>query len=205
MFWYLIYKMQRISSNEYHLTSISLRPRAKRRLMAARKVLCRNGVEWSESELLKELAKVFLRHWRGEKLKSAAARRYNHSVGVPYVRMAWYVNKVLYSVLWQRAIHSGESISRMLDFAIRTYMPRLLEEVLRSPMPGCRRAQGNYGYWQARYSRRHSPRLEVFVTYQCRTDTSFSGGLKYEQEFRILSKKQLFDEQVPLPPMIRRS
>ena len=197
--------MQRISPDEYHLTSVSLRSGSKRRLKAARKVLSRNGVEWSESELLKQLAKVFLRHWRGEKLKSASARRYNDSVGVPYVRMAWYVNKVLYSVLWQRAIHSGESISRMLDFAIRTYMPRLLEEVLRSPVLDCRRAQRNHKYWQARYGRRHSPRLEVFVTYQCRTDHNFSGGLKYVEEYRILSKKQLFGEQVPLPSVIRRS
>lgn len=197
--------MQRISPDEYHLTSVSLRLRSKRRLTAARKVLGRNGVEWSESELLKQLAKVFLRHWRGEKLKSATARRYNDSVGVPYIRMAWYVNKMLYSVLWQRAIHSGESISRMLDFAIRTYMPRLLEEVLRSPMPDCRRAQRNYRYWQVRYGCRHAPRLEVFVTYQCRTEHNFSGGLKYVQEYRILSKRQLFQEKIPLHPVIRRN
>lgn len=185
--------MQDISPLEYHSTSISLRPASKRRLTAARKILLRNGITWSESELLRRLAKVYLRHWRGNQLKSATARRYNRSIkGKKYVRVAWYADRMLYAVLWQRAIHSGESISRMLDFSIRMFLPRLLEECLRSPMPGCARASRNSNYWERRFRRRPKPQLEIFITYQCKTEINGPTGLRYWQEYEILRKNQLF-------------
>lgn len=185
--------MQDISPLEYHSTSISLRPASKRRLTAARKILLRNGIAWSESELLRRLAKVYLRHWRGTRLKSATARRYNRSTkGEKYVRVAWYADRLLYSILWQRAIHSGESISRMLDFSIRMFLPRLLEEYLRTPMPGCRRASRNSAYWQRRFMRRPNPQPEIFITYQCETEINAPSGLRYWQAYKILRKNQLF-------------
>lgn len=190
--------MQNISPLEYHSTSISLRPASKRRLIAARKILLRNGVIWSESELLRRLAKVYLRHWRGNRLKSATARRYNRSTkGEKYVRMAWYADQMLYSILWQRAIHSGESISRMLDFSIRMFLPRLLEEYLRSPMPGCARSRRNSTYWQGRFERRPKPQPEIFITYQCETEINTPAGLSYRQEYKILRKNQLFTYDMP--------
>ncbi len=196
--------MQSITADEYHLTSVSLRPGSKRCLRAARKILDRNGVKWSDSELLQEVAKVFLRHWRGNGLKSATARRYNVSVGPCYIRMAWYVNKVLYSVLWQRAIHSGESISRMLDFSIRTYMPRLLEEILRSPRRDSLRSQRNWSYWNSRFHQRHKPQQKIFVTYQCKTEYNEASGLKYLQEYRVLTKNRPLAPACPLPDLTRR-
>lgn len=184
--------MQNISPLEHHLTSITLRPGSRRRLHAARKVLFRNGVAWSESELLRRLAKLYLRHWRGSRLKSATARRYNRSIkGEKYVRVAWYADRMLYSILWQRAIHSGESISRMLDFSIRMYLPRLLEECLRSPMPHVASARRNSRYWQERYERRRSPQSEIFITYQCKTQFNSPSGLRYVQEYKIFRKNQL--------------
>jgi len=127
--------MQHISPLKYHSTSVTMRAASRRRFHAALKVLRRKGVCWSESELLRRLAKTYLRHWIGRYLKSATARRYNLTIeGEKYVRMPWYVDQMLYAILWQRAIHSGESISRMFDFAIRHYLPRLMEEHLRSPL-----------------------------------------------------------------------
>lgn len=160
--------------------------------MAARKILLRNGIIWSESELLRRLAKLYLRHWRGSRLKSATARRYNRSIrGEKYVRVAWYADRMLYSILWQRAVHSGESISRMLDFSIRMYLSRLMEECLRSPMPHVAAACRNSRYWQGRYERRRRPQLDVFITYQCKTEFNSPSGLRYWQEYRIFGKNQL--------------
>ncbi len=196
--------MQEIFADKYYLTSVSLRPGSKRRLKAALLILARNGIVWSESELLQRLAKVYLRHWRGRKKKSASLRRKNASIaGIRYVRVPWYVNRVLYAALHERALHSGEAVSRMLDFAIRYFMPRFMEELLREPMPGCAFAQRNLKYWRARYKERKNPRPEIFVTYQCKTELNAPGGLAYRQEYRILTKKQLFASEIP--PIISAS
>lgn len=183
--------MQDISPQEYHSTSISLRPASRRRFRAGLLILRRNGVSWSESELLRRLAKLYLRHWRGHGLKSATARRYNRDQAGKYERMPWYVDKVLYSVLWERAVHSGESISRMLDFAIRHYLPRLLEEYLGSPIPGVARSERNSPYWQKRHERRPRPQREIFITYQCSTEQNDRCGLIYRQKAIILQKHEL--------------
>ncbi|GAB4427931.1 MAG: hypothetical protein OHK0011_10020 [Turneriella sp.] len=117
--------------------------------------------------------------------------------GEKYVRMAWYVDQMLYAILWQRAIHSGESISRMLDFAIRHYLPRLMEESLRSPMPGCARAARNYTYWHERFVRRPKPQSEIFITYQCKTNENSPSALAYSQEYKIYPKNALPIAETP--------
>ncbi len=194
--------MQEISADKYYLTSVSLRPGSKRRLKAALIILARNGIHWSESELLQRLAKVYLRHWRGRKKKSASLRRKNASIAdMRYVRVPWYVNQVLYAVLQQRALHSGEAVSRMLDFAIRYYMPRFMEELLSQPVLRCAVAQRNWRYWRARYEDRHKPRPEIFITYQCKTELNSSEGLSYRQDYKILTKKQLLASNLlPIMP-----
>lgn len=175
-----------------------MRAASRRRFRAALRILRRNGVCWSESELLRRLAKAYLRHWRGRDRKSATARRYNAAIeGEKYVRVAWYADQMLYAILWQRAIHSGESVSRMLDFAIRHYLPRLVEETLRTPMSGCARAARNHAYWLARYLRRNKPQSEIFITYQCDTHENSPIGLKYTLEYRILTKSELLRLEIP--------
>lgn len=184
--------MQTINSEQYHSTSVSLRKVSRRRFWAALKILRRNGVPWSESELLRRLAKLYLRHWRGRGVKSATARRYNREfAGEKYVRVAWYVDRVLYAVLWERSVHTGESISRQLDFAIRHYMPRLLEEFLSSPMPGSARARRNHTYWRNRLEKRPHPQPDVFITYECCTAENSHSALRYAQEYRIYRKNEL--------------
>ncbi len=195
--------MQEISVQEYFLTSVSLRPGSKRRLKAAKIILARNGILWSESDLIERLAKVFLRHWRGRGKKSATLRRKNASlIGTKYGRVAWYVNQVLYAALHERAMHSGESVSRMVDFAIRHYLPRLMEEYLSQPLWGCAFSQRNLKYWQERRKQRLQPQPEFFITYQCKTELNAPEGLAYRQEYRILTTKELFSSQKPpVPPL----
>jgi len=186
----------------YRHTSVSLRFSSHRRFMAGLKILRRNGILWSESELLHRLAKVYLRHWRGRKQKAERTRRYNRCRGRKNVRVSWYMDMRLYLVLWARAIHSGESVSRMLDFAITYYMPRFLEECLRYGIPGHRRSQRNAIYWQARYERRHKPQLEIFVNYRCVTTRNDRRILHYRQRYQILTKRELFDPNFRLKKRI---
>lgn len=180
--------MPDISSQQYRHTSVSLRPKSARRLKFALRLVRSRGVEWSESELLRRLAKLYLQAWRGRGTVTVSARRYNHEVrNQKYCRMAWYIDKMLYRILWQRAIHSGESISRMLDFAIRHYLSRLLEAVLANPYSRNARAQRNFAYWQARHGRRFNNRPGVFINYQCVTRENSKLVLEYTQRYVIFT------------------
>lgn len=184
--------MQAISPYEFHYTSLTLRVHSKRRLKAALEVLRRNGVIWSESELLRRLAKMYLGFWRGRGKKSATAKRYNTSIeGQKYVRISWYIDRVLHAILVQRSVHSGESVSRMLDFAIRHYTPRLIEDILRMPMPRHEFAARNATFWRRRWGQRPNPQPDLFITYQCETRKNDSCGLQYEQTYIIHPKTGL--------------
>ncbi len=182
--------MQKINALEYHHTSVSLQNCHSRRVRAALLVVRRNGLELSESVLLAMLAKEYLRRWRGFGIKSATARRYNIGKGTYCVR-PWYVDRVLYSLLWHRAIHSGESVSRMVDFAIKFYLPRLLESLLRNAKPGSDRSGRNTDYWRRRSLARSGQLGVAFINYQCETIKNKSGVLKYIQKAVIIAKKGL--------------
>ncbi|GAB4429639.1 MAG: hypothetical protein OHK0011_12130 [Turneriella sp.] len=110
--------------------------------------------------------------------------------------MPWYVDKVLYRVLAERALHSGESISRMLDFAIRHYLSRLVEDVLRNPYSRHPRAQRNFAYWESRYQRRKNPKPDLFITYSCETRENSIGALEYVQRYEIIPKKGLSPSEI---------
>lgn len=189
--------MQAIHSLEYHHTSVSVRASSFRRLKAALKVARRNGLDWSESELLRRLAKLYLQAWRGTGLKSATARRYNRvTEAQKYRRIPWYIDRVLYAVLWERSIHSGESVSRILDFAIRHYTPRLLEGVLRNRYARHPRAQRNFFYWQARYDKRQNLRPDLFITYSCETRENSRRSLTFTQKSEITPKTGLSPAEI---------
>ncbi|MFZ5628719.1 MAG: hypothetical protein ACOY5B_06295 [Spirochaetota bacterium] len=134
-----------------------------------------------------------------------SARRYNHELtDHKYCRMAWYIDKMLYRILWQRAIHSGESISRMLDFAIRHYLSRLLEAVLANPYSRNPRAQRNFAYWGARQEQRANKRPGVFINYQCKTLENSKYALEYVQRYEIFTNSTPPPEFWPAPLIPKR-
>jgi hypothetical protein len=177
--------MKKISPTQYHMTSVSLPQVAYRRLTAARRIFARHGVIYSDQEIYRRLFKHYLKNWRGRGRKTNGLRRYNCD-GKSYEVHALYINQMLHAALWQRATHSGESVSRMLDVAIRVYLPRLLEEILRYSS-----SIRNGAYWAARYLRRKDQYPEFFINYQCRTERNDSKGLKYLQKVVILSNAEL--------------
>lgn len=181
--------MQYISPLKNHSTSLSVRRHSYRRLSAALAILARNRVHLSEQDLYRLLLKLYLRHWRGSGRKTRLPRRYNRT-GYDYLIRPLYINQVLYASVWQRAMHSGESVSRMLDFAVRIYLPRLLEELLSGAQTG------NKSYWNTRRTNRHHVYGDFFINYECNTRINRLGNLEYSQEMRIIPKNGLSPWQI---------
>jgi hypothetical protein len=189
--------MQSISPFKHHRTSLTLRESSYRRARAAVLILRRAGIRWSESRLFEELGKVYLSRWRGEGKKSATLRRYNARIKAKtYVVRPWYVNQVLYSALVQRGLHSGQSVSRMIDFALRYFLYTYLASLLRSPMPRCARAARNAPYWAKIYESRRHKCPPVFISYSCKTRKNSGGNLEYLQKLRIIPKTGLTPSQI---------
>jgi hypothetical protein len=179
----------------HHLkTSVSLPCASYRRLCAAQKIFARNGIRYSEQEIYRRLFKLFLKNWRGRGVKTNGLRRYSAD-GKAFEIHPLYINQVLYAALWQRALHSGESVSRMLDLAIRIYLPQLLESLLCTPSPGTQMVQ-NTRYWMARYRRRNSQEPDFFINYICQTRKNDDTGLEYSQSAQIISKAGLSPMQI---------
>jgi len=181
--------MKQVYPFKYLKTSVSLPDASYRRLSAGRQIFARNGIYYSDQEIYRRLLKHYLKNWRGRGLKTNRTRRYNAD-GKSYQVHPFYVNQVLYASLWQRALHSGESISRMLDCAIRIYLPRLLESLLGQPdMRG--RFSGNYAYWASRYESRVVKYSDFFINYECLTAQNDGRGLEYLQKMQIIQKSAL--------------
>ena len=174
----------------YRKTSVSLPMPSYRRICAVRKVFQRSGIYYSEQEIYRRLFKFFLRNWRGRGRKTNGLRRYN-APGKSYEVHPLYINQVLYAALWQRALHSGESISRMLDVAVRVYLPRLLESLL---CENCSPRNGRY--WTKRYNQRNQRYADFFINYDCRTVGNDRHGLSYSQSTQIISKANLSPMQI---------
>jgi hypothetical protein len=185
--------MKYIHPLHHRKTSVSLPRASYRRLSAARKIFARNSIRYSEQEIYRRLFKLFLKNWRGKGKKTNGLRRYNAG-GKDFEVHPLYINQVLYAALWQRALHSGESISRMLDVAIRVYLPQLLESLLCDTRPDMTLPE-NTRYWMMRYRRRkQSP--DFFINYLCHTRENDHRGLEYSQNTEIISKAGLSPMQI---------
>ncbi|MFZ5628493.1 MAG: hypothetical protein ACOY5B_05150 [Spirochaetota bacterium] len=142
--------------------------------------------------MFSRLAKEYLQRWRGNGLKSGTSRRYNARIpSQVYTVRPWYVDQVLYASLWERTVHSGQSVSRVIDFALRNYLGSFLEGILRTPMPRCTRALRNAPYWEGRYARRRRKFPDLFINYSCATRENASGNLEYVQRIEIIPKTGL--------------
>lgn len=175
--------MKAIHPSVHRKTSVSLPAMSYRRICAARLIFARYGIHYSDQEIYRRLFKLFLKSWRGQGRKTNGLRHYNKD-GKSYGVHPLYINQVLYAALWQRALHSGESVSRMLDVAIRVYLPRLLESLLGQ-------GEGNSIYWKTRFRRRTRTFPDFFINYTCQTGINDGIKLSYAQETQIISKGDL--------------
>lgn len=173
------------------MTSVTLRSKSVRSTKAARRMLGRYQIRISESHLLEELLRLYLGFWKGKGLKPATLRRYNKD-GRGYQVRSFYINRVLHAIATQRALHTGESLSRMVDFAIRTYLRRFLESVLSAhrAVPSSIRQK-----WNQMYSRRRQ-KDAFFITYAAATEINLRAGLVWQQSSKFILKRGLRLEQI---------
>lgn len=186
--------MKVYSGKPYNKTSVSLRQKSYRRFRAAWKILSRNRVFLSEQDLFRRLLRIYLISWRGRGTKARTARRYNLK-RQHYVRRPAYFRHDLYAALWERGLHSGESISRMLDFAIRHYLPQLIESLL-AQNPLSVYETRNSPYWRERHCSRYDKKRAIptgFITYDSQTAGSSGANLEWIQKstFHPLSYKPI--------------
>lgn len=181
--------MKNIHPHRCLKTSVSLPRNAYRRVLATRAIFARNGILYSEQEIYRRLFKLYLQNWHGRGSKTNGLRRYNAN-GKAYEIHPLYINQVLHAALSQRAQHSGESLSRMLDVAIRIYVPRLLESLLHDEPPWSV-SSANHRYWVARYARRARHYSDCFINYECQTLNNNPGSLEFRQKTQIVLKSDL--------------
>ena len=155
-------------------------------------VLTRHRFEFSEQRIFSWVLKLYLQHWRGHGNKPACLRRYNVD-GENYKIRPLYINQVLHAAVTERAMHSGESVSRMLDFAIRTYLPRMVEELLSGLRTSLR--EKSKQYWQDRYARRLNT-TPIFISYTSSTELNHNSNLKWLQITEIIPKNGLSPWQI---------
>jgi hypothetical protein len=110
--------------------------------------------------------------------------------------------RIVHAALWERSLHSGVSISRMLDFAIRYYLPRLIASTVANPYIRSRRAWQNFAYWNTRAEQQFPKHPEIFITYSWQTERNDNHGLIFNQKTRYLTKKELFSTVGPENPTV---
>jgi len=144
-------------------TTVMIRAASWRRLRAARHILRRNRRKMSENQILIELLTAYFTEWNGEAPCTNGARRYNIR-GCGYVRRGLYLSRKLYRATWQRGSHSGESVSQMIDYAIRYYLPVMLGKFL-NVLPKSPNETVNSEYWRRRWFLRKILLRPIFYNY----------------------------------------
>lgn len=175
-----------------------IRKRSWRRLQAVIKILRKNRLILSENRLIGDLLEEYLKAWRGKVRATKQARRYNLR-GQDYIRRAIYLRNSLYHAAWQHGTYSGESISRMVDFALRYYLPALLAQYLAVP-PKSYYETRNSEYWRRRWYLRKSHRPTAFLNYSQIATEVLEGGWEWIQKI-ALSR----DNTPEVPPWDPRS
>lgn len=179
-------------------TSVMIRKSSYRRLQAARYILKRNRRNLSENYFLSELLREYLKSWRGLPTPAKVPRRYNLA-GKQYIRRALYSGLALYRAAWLRGSHSGESISRMIDFSIRHILPRLLARLL-AAVPKSFYETRNSEFWRRRWYCRKNACPRFFLNYEECGSKPENQGLVWRQTLNITSSTS-----IDIPPWDLRS
>lgn len=130
---------------------------------------------------MRECIRIMLRFWRGRGGIAARNKRYNRRSG-PYQIVPFCTTEALRSVSWARCHHAGMSFSRLVDFAIETYLERVVEELLGAGFYW--REKADVDFWRERYSlRKHS--FPFVINYYSNTQSNDGIWLHYEEKSQI--------------------
>jgi hypothetical protein len=163
-------------------TSVTLRTSTRAALRTAVKATELRGLHFSEQRLMRECLRIALKFWRSRGSIAACNRRYNKRVG-EYQIVPFYSSESLRSVSWARCHHSGMSLSRLMDFAVTHYLPRVVEYWLRFEHRGT--AKSDAVIWREKYAKRlHSE--DFIISYQSKTQSNDGTTLEYREKTEIL-------------------
>lgn len=163
-------------------TSVTIRAALRQRLREAEAQLRRRGIRFSEQRLLRECIRLALRLWHGRKQIAARNRRYNRRPG-PYLIIPFYTTEALRRVAHARCHHSGMSFSRLVDFAVAHYLPRVVEYWSRFDYGG--RDPADVALWKERYERRVN-RGDFIISYKASTEKNNGIILEFTEKSEIL-------------------
>ncbi len=163
-------------------TSVTLRVSTRAMLAAAVKLVNQRGLFFSEQRLIRECLRLALKFWRSHGSIATRNRRYNKRRG-QYQIVPFYSSESLRSASWARCHHSGMSLSRLMDFSVATYLPRVVEYWLRFEYRS--RDASDARIWQEKYARRlHS--ADFIISYQSQTERNDGLILEYHEKTEIL-------------------
>jgi len=145
-------------------------------------VLAERDMPFSEQRLMRECLRLALKLWRGRKQIAARNRRYNRCAG-PYEIVPFYTTEALRSVSWARCHHAGISLSRLMDFAVACYLPRVLEYWLRFDYAD--RDRRDAAIWRAKYALRRNT-ADFVISYKSVTRINDGNQLDFGEKTEIL-------------------
>lgn len=163
-------------------TSLTMRSTLRRQLRDADTMLKESGVHLSEQRLMRECLRLALKFWRGRKHIAGRNRKYNKRIG-PYEIVPFYTTEALRRVAHARCHHSGVSLSRLMDFAVANYLPRVIEYWLRFEYRN--RDKSDAAAWREKYERRLNP-SDFIISYEACTEKNNGAMLKYVETSEIL-------------------
>lgn len=165
-------------------TSVTLRYSTHSILRKAIPMFKQRGLDFSEQRLMRECLRIALKLWRGRRNIAERNRKYNARVG-PYEIVPWYTTENLRAIAHARCHHAGMSLSRLMDFAIMTYLPRVIEYWLRYDYYW--RDKQDASAWAEKYACRK--RSERFViSYVSQTERNDGNILRYSETTTIIPR-----------------
>jgi len=173
--------MTHLDRSKPRRTSVTLRLSTHTLLHKAIPLFKQRGLNCSEQRLMRECLRVALKLWRGRRNIAERNRKYNARVG-PYEIVPWYTTENLRAIAHARCHHAGISLSRLMDFAIVTYLPRVIEYWLRFDYYW--RDKADAAAWARKYAcRRHFERF--VISYETQTERNDGTALKYSEKTTI--------------------
>lgn len=159
-----------------------MRQAIRRRLEAGVAVLNDKNVRLSEQRVMRECLRFALKFWRGHGKIARRNRKYNGRLG-PYEIMPFYTTEALRSATQTRCHHAGISLSRLMDFAVAIYLPRVIEHWLQIEYHD--RDKVDAAIWRAKYGRRRNC-LDFVISYKSETAQNDGNRLEFTEKSEIL-------------------
>jgi len=144
-------------------------------------LLAGKGLKYSEQRLMRDCLRLALKFWRGHGAIAACNKRYNKRLG-HYEIVPFWSTEALRRVCWARCHHSGLSLSRLMDFAVSCYLPRVLEDWMANG-PGWS-SKDDLTLWRDKYhARKH--RSAFIISYESETAQNDGYILRYWEKSQI--------------------